>query len=204
MLSEAAIQAHMERLQNEEEMLTGHLPDYVKKLILGYELRTYDFELFECLRKLALVCLPVFFQPSGSVSQLMFGLIICFLTFGTYMVKAPYISDNDDRLASLCQAQIFFSLLSSVALKYDPETRANATNLDLLLSFLTFLPIAFAVVTETPLLEWAQHNKRLGSAIAACVRKVCHRRAEPLIRGGVGVAMADRGSQGMVQDTEHI
>ena len=70
-----------------------------------------------CVRKLAIVCLPVFFQPSGSVSQLIFGLVICFLTFGAHMVYAPYVDHNDDRLAQLCQAQIFFALLSSVALK---------------------------------------------------------------------------------------
>jgi len=69
------------------------------------------------VRKLAIVCLPVFFQPSGSVSQLIFGLVICFLTFGAHMVYAPYMDHNDDRLAQLCQAQIFFALLSSVALK---------------------------------------------------------------------------------------
>ena len=33
------------------------------------------------------------------------------------MVYAPYADHNDDRLAQLCQAQIFFALLSSVALK---------------------------------------------------------------------------------------
>ena len=54
-------------------------PDlYVQKLVLGYELRTFWFELLECGRKLAIVCLPVFFQPSGSVSQLIFGLMVCF------------------------------------------------------------------------------------------------------------------------------
>ena len=71
-----------------------------------------------CVRKLAIVCLPVFFQPSGSVSQLIFGLVICFLTFGAHMVYAPYVEHNDDRLAQLCQAQIFFALLSAIALKY--------------------------------------------------------------------------------------
>ena len=49
------------------------------------------------------VCLPVFFQPPGSVSQLMFGLVICFITFGAYMLLNPYVDDADDRFAELCQ-----------------------------------------------------------------------------------------------------
>ena len=51
----------MERLQKEEDAQRARLPDYVQKLILGYELRTYYFELVECVRKLAIVCLPVLF-----------------------------------------------------------------------------------------------------------------------------------------------
>ena len=34
---------------------------------------------FECVRKLAMVCMPVFFAE-GSAEQLMFGLIVCFIT----------------------------------------------------------------------------------------------------------------------------
>ena len=70
------------------------LPDAVQKLILGYELRTYDFELIECVRKLAIVCLPVFFQPSGSISQLVFGLMVCFLTFGVYATRLAFESSR--------------------------------------------------------------------------------------------------------------
>ena len=77
----------------------------MQKLIMGYELRTYYFELIECLRKLAIVCLPVFFSPSGSVGQLIFGLMVCFLTFGAHMLYNPYVDHGDDRLAQLCQAR---------------------------------------------------------------------------------------------------
>jgi len=135
-------------LKEEEERLHAALPDYVQKLILGYELRTYYFEIIECFRKLAIVCLPVFFQPSGSVSQLIFGLIVCFLTFGVHMVYAPYVEEGDDRIAQLCQVQIFFSLLSSIALKFDPATLRNSTNMGYLLSVLVVLPILLAFCVE--------------------------------------------------------
>lgn len=101
--SRAECALEVQRLEAEEERLRDELPDFVQKLILGYELRTYSFELIECFRKLAIVCLPVFFQPSGSVSQLIFGLMVCFLTFGVHMMYNPYIVTDDDRLAQLCQ-----------------------------------------------------------------------------------------------------
>ena len=81
----------------------AQLPDYVRKLIMGYELRVYYFEIIESFRKLAIVCLPVFFRPAGSVSQLLFGLMVCFLTFGTHVMYNPYTGDDDDMLAQLCQ-----------------------------------------------------------------------------------------------------
>ena len=43
-------------------------------------LGVYGFEIFECFRKMALIALPVF-APADSPEQLVFGLIICFITF---------------------------------------------------------------------------------------------------------------------------
>ena len=127
-------------------------------------------ELIECARKLAIVCLPVFFQPSGSVSQLIFGLVVCFLTFGAHMLYTPYVEHADDRLAQLCQCQIFFALLSSIALKYDAATRVDATNMDSLLSVLVLLPVSLGFIMETPIGETLaapeQRSKLLRSASA--------------------------------------
>jgi len=148
--SQLAAEIQELEIQEREQKLRGALPDYVQKLILGYELRTYYFEIIECFRKLAIVCLPVFFRPSGSVSQLVFGLMVCFLTFGAHMLYHPYIDHKNDRLAQLCQVQIFFSLLSSIALKYDPATVSDSSNMDALLSLLTFAPIVLSVYFEIP------------------------------------------------------
>ena len=46
--------------------------------------------------------MPVWFEM-GSVSQLTFGLIICFFSFGAYMMLSPYVKEQDDTLAQLCQ-----------------------------------------------------------------------------------------------------
>ena len=37
------------------------------------------------------------------MSQLIFGLMVCFLTFGAHMLYKPYITSDNDRLAQLCQ-----------------------------------------------------------------------------------------------------
>jgi len=149
----AEVAAELEKLQEAEAAQRAVLPDYVQKIILGYELRTYYFELIECARKLLIACVPVFFTPSGSVSQLVFGLVVAFGSFGALMLYAPYVDAGDNRLAQLCQVQIFVALLASVVLKYDTAARSAATNVDVLLTSLTVLPIVLALVLETPLAE---------------------------------------------------
>lgn len=96
--------------------------------------------------------MPVFFEM-GSVSQLTYGLVVCFLSFGAYMLFRPYVSDSDDRLAQLCQMQIFFSLVSSILIRHARQLSAQEgveynSNLDLLLCTLTFLPLAFALAVH--------------------------------------------------------
>jgi len=48
----------------------------IKKLVSGYCAVRFEFEVFEYGRKLALVCMPVFFPP-GSNAQLIFDLMVC-------------------------------------------------------------------------------------------------------------------------------
>ena len=85
------------------------------------------------------------------MSQLLFGLILCFVSFGFYVALNPYEDAGNDALAKACQAQIFFSLLSSVALSYDEETRRDATGLDALLCILFIVPLVMAAVLQSPL-----------------------------------------------------
>ena len=97
-------------------------------------------QIFECIRKLAVACVPVFFQPSGSASQLIYGLMICFVCFGAYVHFDPYEDRGNDAVARLCQMQIFFSLLASVALTSASEQNAGS-NMDILLVVLYCLPV---------------------------------------------------------------
>ena len=51
-------EARLALLKDEEDKGKEALPGYLKKLISGYELRCYHFEIFESFRKLALVGVP--------------------------------------------------------------------------------------------------------------------------------------------------
>jgi len=123
--------AELETKYNERR---GNLPSALKKLTNGYEMRTYGFDIFECGRKMALVALPIFL-PADSPEQLTLGLIICFVTFGMYMMYAPFIDDGDDFLSQICQMQIFFSLLSTIILQTDPNSPLMAVLLPMLIGF---------------------------------------------------------------------
>jgi hypothetical protein len=114
-------------------------PDYVRKLVGGFEYRIYWYELIECARKLLLVGAPVFFDPPGSM-QIIYGLLVCFLTFGANAWFQPYSDPTDDQLASLCQLVIFFSLLASVIDSFDDSTLRTNYNMDV-------LPVVFTLVS---------------------------------------------------------
>jgi hypothetical protein len=102
-------------LKKEEDALVNELPSYVQALVgNGYAKRVFYFEIIECLRKLSVVCLPVFFD-AGSTEQLLFALVITFCTFGAYSTLVPYSNTTDHALALLAQAVIFINLISSLA-----------------------------------------------------------------------------------------
>jgi len=121
------------------------LPSTLRKLTAGYELRTYWFEIFECLRKIALIGLPIFFPP-GSPPQLIFGLIICFLSYGAFCAYSPYFRVDDNFLAQVSQVVIFFSLVSSVVTNAFPEDPVMQVLLPALLAVPLILPIIFNVL----------------------------------------------------------
>ena len=123
------------------------LPASVLKMTEGYEFRVYWFEIIECFRKLALTGMPVWFEM-GSVAQLSFGLLICFFSFGAYMLLSPYAKHSDDRLAQLCQAQTFFALVVAIILNDAEKDGPTDRNMGTLLCVLTALPVVFAFWIE--------------------------------------------------------
>ena len=111
-------------------------------------MKVYWFEVFECVRKICLIGLPIFFEP-GSSAQLITGLLVCFLSYGMYSSYEPYIKDSDDLLAKVCQVSLFFSLVSSIALKMEPDKSTEA--LEGLLVFMLMVPPVLAFLFESDL-----------------------------------------------------
>ena len=109
----------------------------------------YWFEIFECVRKILLIGLPIF-VPAGSPAQLIFGLIICFLSYGAYCVCAPYVKYEDDFLAQVAQVVIFFSLVSSLVTNAYPKDPIMSALLPALLA----VPVILTVLFEMSLLEY--------------------------------------------------
>ena len=126
-----------------------------------YARRAYYFEMVECARKLMIVCMPVFFEPAGSPAQLIFGLVICFLTSCAYSMLEPYAEAADSHLALLAQGQIFFALLASIALSFSPAQFGNAAPaMDVLLTVFTIATIAASLLLETPLQRLCYKSER--------------------------------------------
>jgi len=122
----------------------GGLP----RLTGGYEMRVYWFEVFECVRKICLVGLPIFLEQ-GSSAQLIVGLLVCFISYGMYASYKPYVKGSDGWLSKVCQVSLFFSLVSSIALKMEPGSSTEA--LGVLLVVTLMVPPAAALLFESEL-----------------------------------------------------
>ena len=79
------------------------------------------------------------------------------------------------------QVQIFFALLSSVALRFDTDLPTASNNIDGLLSVLTFLPVVLTFYLDSPLHTYVNEALRQQS-ISAVVIAVVQERAEPIVR----------------------
>ena len=64
----ADVQEKLKALEAEDAVLLASLPDYMQKLLDGYKRADSWFEVFECVRKLAIVCFPVLL-PSGDKQE---------------------------------------------------------------------------------------------------------------------------------------
>ena len=133
----------------------------LSKLTDGYALKVYWFEVFECVRKICLIGLPIFFDP-GSSTQLITGLLVCFISFGMYASYEPYVEKSDDQLSKVCQVSLFFSLVSSIALKMEPD--GSADTLAGLLLFMLAMPPMIALFYQSDL-DFEQHVSSVKRAL---------------------------------------
>ena len=101
----------------------------------------------------------------GTLEQLILGLLICFLSFGAYMLASPYLELKHDYVSRLCQAQIFFALLAGIVLKAEP-TESTVDNFGLILTFLCVLPPLAIAVLVSPYSTYVTDADARSSALA--------------------------------------
>ena len=156
----ATISMEIENAANLDKRLAdlmGKLPSTVQKLVVGYEYRCYWFEIFECIRKLALVCLPQLMDPRKPVDRTVLTLIISFLTFSTYVGFSPYEDHSNDELSIICQMIIFFVLLSEIVTLCSTES----SFVDTLLPVCILVPLLYFAFVKTGLASlWKRWRKK--------------------------------------------
>ena len=174
-------------LKRRTEALTEQMPSTVQKLVAGYELRCYWFEIFECWRKLALTCLPQLL-PSGSIDQLVAGLLISFTTFAMYVAFSPYDDDDNDQLSIVCQSILFFSLLSGIV----NHCGATSDFINLLLPLMILVPLSYLLVVKSGLqFYWNKYKKKREEKMKIYYKRHPEKtRGQPM--GMVMVNMVDR------------
>jgi pyruvate/2-oxoglutarate dehydrogenase complex dihydrolipoamide acyltransferase (E2) component len=114
-------------------------------------MRCFWFEIFECLRKVFLLGCPTVFKM-GSASQLIVGLLVCFISSMLCATYSPYVDKDDGRLAELSQLSLFFVIVSTIALRME-EGESSAEIIDVLLVVLLAVPAVVAI-----LLHMGVHN----------------------------------------------
>ena len=124
------------------------LPPALKKLTEPYRMQCYWFEVFECVRKVLIVGLPVLLPP-GSSAQLILGLLVCFVTMAMFSTYAPHSSAKDNQLSQVCQVSLFFSLTASIALKTESDSSINV--LAVILVVLLAVPPALTFIFQSNL-----------------------------------------------------
>ena len=81
--------------------------------------------------------------------QLILGLIVCFVSFGLYMMFAPFTKTKHDYVSQVCQIQIFLALLSGVIFNTE-SSPAEKEAMSYILMALQALPPGIAAFLSSP------------------------------------------------------
>jgi len=109
--------------------------------------------------------------------QLILGLLICFISFGLYMMFSPYLEDKHDYVSQICQLQIFFALLSGVVFNAGPS-ESEADLFGLILMCLQAVPIASTAFLSSSLSKHVlepEKRKKLFSILNKLQKKLLPR-----------------------------
>ena len=126
---------------DQDEEAEAHRLDF---LVAPYEKHVFWFEVFECIRRLLLSSMLVFFGPATS-GQLVVAIIICHVAIKVYAYYAPFKEDNDDRLAEAAQWLLYCVLFSSLLLlaEFPNQTGDDDEKMGPILVLLSLAPTVY-------------------------------------------------------------
>jgi hypothetical protein len=112
-----------------------------------YEPRCWWFEVFECLRKLLLTGLPVFFLE-GTSSQIVLSMFVCMMSIAVYSQFKPFLDDSDDNLATYAQWALLVTLFAGLLerTQVTTEDSYNEFSFGVILVFVNCLVLVGAVL----------------------------------------------------------
>ena len=152
-----------EIVQEAPSRVAMQLPGPVLHLVSAYERDFYWWEIVECVRKLLLGGVLVFYKQ-GSLDQLVLGMFFAVTSIMVYNYFKPYESPTNDLLQALCQFSVFVVLLSAIIDKFDASQRASTT-MTFILFCCTLIPplvaIAMKLVEEIKSEHWRAFESSL-------------------------------------------
>jgi len=170
------------------EAIDGKLPIFLAFLVDPYNYSCFWFEVAECLRKLTLIGVLLFYRQ-GTVAQLLVGLLISLGSALMYTFFQPFKARADNIMAMACEVSIFAALLSSLVLDHGEALAAgDVKTVEALLIFL----IAFPLAAIGPLSLWQLANEGGFDSLTA----ISQRLSVEAISKRISEAAASKGSSG--------
>ena len=159
-------------IKSENARSRNELSAAMRSLTDEYSLDFYWWELIECLRKVLLTGLFVFYEK-GSLSQLVIGLLICLSFIIAYHHCKPYLHASDNAFQQLCQLSIFITLLTGLT-RYDEGhcgrrdcEEGETSTITVVLVVCALLPLAIILVQTAGELRLLEYTTR------CCYHRCC-------------------------------
>ena len=131
---------------------------YVLFLTDSYRFQCFWWEPMECVRKLILIGVLLFYNQ-GTIAQLLVGLLVSMGSIMAYLGYKPFKEDVDNIMAVVCEVSIFGALVSSLVIAHStsPLQEGDLEAVQGILIALVISPLVLVVP-----LSFIQLKKELG------------------------------------------
>ncbi|GMH95180.1 hypothetical protein TL16_g13095 [Triparma laevis f. inornata] len=141
----------LEKALQERAKIEEKHPEVLRLAFLyrNYEPMSYNFEVFETLRKLILTGGLIFLKP-GTGAQIVMAMLMCLAAMRVYAAKKPFVEHDIDTLSEAAQWQLFFVMFSALAIRVnlDGESLQDQEIFDWMMLIMQFLAPAIMVVAK--------------------------------------------------------